>query len=54
MKNTVKRLSQAFMMIIAILGFKDLTTEPDEERGQITLGKKVTPGADLEICIRTQ
>lgn len=49
MKNVVKGLSQAFLMLIAILGFNNVTTEPDEEHGEVKLAKKVSPGADLDI-----
>jgi len=54
MKNVFKGLSQAFMMLIAILGFSNVTTESDQEEGFVTLAKKVSPGADLDIQLQAQ
>ena len=54
MKNILSGLSQAYLMLIAILGFTNQTTEQDQEKGLVTLAQKVSPGADLDIQIQAE
>ena len=54
MKNAIKGLSQAFLMIIAILGFTYANTDANDGAGQVRLVKKVNPSGDLDIVLESE